>query len=89
MNATYREILDAIVREMRSYAPSFTLRPPATAAEIDALQAAARDRLGTDLPEAYLDLLRLADGVEFDGVIVYASHRPPRCGPLHGSAALR
>ena len=77
----FREVLDAIVREMRPYTPSFELHPPATEAEIDDLRRQAVRSLGAELPEAYLDLLRLADGVQFDGVIVYASHRAPDADP--------
>lgn len=73
----FREILDAIVREMRLYSPSFVLRPPAAESDLTDLRRAAVTELGVDLPEPYLDLLRLADGVQFDGVIVYASHRAP------------
>ena len=77
----FREVLGAIVREMRPHVPSFALRPPAAEADLADLRRTATDELGADLPESYLDLLRLADGVQFDGVIVYASHRAPGDDP--------
>lgn len=46
-------------------------RPAASTADIEALVAATKRKLGAELPEQYIDFLTISDGLNYDGLYVY------------------
>ena len=61
------DAIDALVRLGADPDGGVYLRPPATEAAIDRMQAEARTALGGPVPAGYLDLLRRTDGVQVNG----------------------
>ncbi len=64
---TDRETLNLLVCLGKSDASGVYLRPPADEDAIAAMQAAAARELGEALPDSYLALLRMTDGVQING----------------------
>jgi hypothetical protein len=62
----------ARVRALREEYGS-SLQPPATKAEIDGLIGSAKKSLSYDLPTEYIDFLRVANGLMWNGFQVYAA----------------
>jgi hypothetical protein len=64
------------------------LQPQATPEDIDSLCRRARSELDVDVPEGYVTFLRLHDGLDWNGLMVYASHTTPVVGDsrysIHG-----
>lgn len=56
------------------------LQPPATEQALERLRRRTRDELNADLPEGYLDFLRLTDGLVWNGLFLYASESAPIVG---------
>ena len=56
------------------------LQPPANQQRIDALRQRALEELEFALPEAHLAFLGKTDGLDFNGLCVYASERQPIAG---------
>lgn len=48
-------------------------QPPAPAEQLQTLASQCRDVFGYDLPEGYLNLLAVTDGMDFNGYKLYAS----------------
>jgi hypothetical protein len=67
----YEQLLDEIAQNRRKRGRD--LQPPASDAEIADLRKRARQQLRYDLPDAYLDFLRRANGLDFNGVSFYAT----------------
>jgi hypothetical protein len=86
MDAEATELLEQIHAEMR--AAGEQVQDPADPADLDGLHAFAERELRTPLPQAYLDFLRRADGLDFNGTVVYASRQRalPEGGTLLGFA---
>ena len=53
------------------------LQPPASEAALAALQAGAQAALGLPVPAGYLTFLRLADGLNWDDLLIYGSGPHP------------
>ena len=65
------KLLAQAATALRAY--EATLQPPAPEAALAALQARAHTELGAAVPAGYLTFLRLADGLNWDGLFVYGS----------------
>ena len=68
------EHLVAAIQKLRRENDEF-VPPPATEDAIVALAVKFQSEFGRALPEAYQRVLRLSDGVMFDGLIVWPSRR--------------
>ena len=68
------ERLVAAIQELRRENAEF-VSPPASEAAIDALSAQFQSEFGLPLPDAYQRILRLSDGIVFDGLTVWPTHR--------------
>ena len=55
-------------------------QPPAADDRIRDLRQRSRAELGADIPEEYAELLRLADGFDWNGMVVYAAETTPLAG---------
>ena len=53
------------------------LQPPATATAIDALALAVRERFGIELSAELRELYAIADGIDHDGLQIFATARAP------------
>lgn len=51
------------------------IQPPATEESLRRLRQRAHDELGSTLPDGYLDFLRVTDGLNWNGLFVYASEK--------------
>lgn len=51
------------------------LEPPCTEANLKRLRERSRAQLMADVPDDYVDFLRITDGLDFNGMSVYASER--------------
>ena len=74
----YRELSSALRVDAAEFGGR--LQPPLSEPDADQLRADARRELGTRLPEAYVSLLLHADGLDYDGNVVFASRRAPLAG---------
>jgi hypothetical protein len=70
---TLEESIAAIEKQMAQH--RFPMQPGCPETEVTHLKAAAHKRLGVCLPERYLDLLRITDGIDENGLHVFGSHR--------------
>ncbi|WP_231590603.1 YrhA family protein [Hymenobacter terrenus] len=57
------------------------IAPAALPQELEALHHACTQQLNYHLPSAYLDLLRLANGIDANGIQLYASQAQTRVTP--------
>ncbi len=66
---------EAILKEVRDAARKWgeDLEPGATRLEIDAFVKEAERQYGAMPPKAYIDMLRIVNGLEFSGLIVYGT----------------
>jgi hypothetical protein len=67
--------LGTIVESLKAQAEKFgeKLEPPASRDELSNVEERAKVEFGIALPEEYLDFLRLADGLELNGLVVYGT----------------
>ncbi len=66
---------EAIIKEVRVAAKKWgeVLEPGATESEIDDFVKKVERQYDAVLPEAYIDMLRIVNGLEFNGLIVYGT----------------
>jgi hypothetical protein len=69
----YRELLEQI--RIRLQKRQLVPQPPCSEQQIERLREQARTELGDEVPEAYLDFLRLTDGLDWNGVEFFAADR--------------
>ena len=64
-----------ILKEVRDAAKKWgeDLEPGATGSEIDAFAEEVERQYGAMPPKAYIDMLRIVNGLEFNGLIVYGT----------------
>ncbi len=80
MEREIRNLLDRIHAEMR--AAGEQVQAPASTEALETLHDyAGRDLLAV-LPEAYVDFLRQADGLDFNGTVIYATRQRALPGGL-------
>jgi|GEM_PF-1125863 len=68
-------LLARVATALRDY--DTVLQPPAAAGALARLRQRTRAELGAEVPAGYLTFLRLADGLNWNGLFVYGSRRAP------------
>lgn len=71
----YEQLLTQIGAEQARYGERS--QPPATEERLERLRQRAREELGAEVPEEYLDFLRTQDGLNHNGLFIYASEPSP------------
>jgi hypothetical protein len=71
----YQELLKRVATEQRQAGSE--PQPPSTDEELQGLVEDARQKLRIDLPAGYLDFLRLSNGFDWNGVVIYAAGTTP------------
>ena len=74
----YRELSSSLQADAAEFGDELQL--PASEADANRIRTEARRELGAGLPEAYVSLLRYADGLDYDGNVIFASRRGPLAG---------
>lgn len=74
----YDTLLDRIAKKMRSYGEN--LQPPVPPESLKSLENRVQLKLGCDLPWQYASFLTKANGLDWNGIVVYASDRMPVVG---------
>jgi hypothetical protein len=69
----YRPYLETIAAGNRELGSA--LQPACPEARIIALRVEAKSKLSAEIPDEYADFLRITDGLNWNGVFIYASHR--------------
>jgi len=68
------QMIKAVARQHAEwYVPPRPMQPPSPEEEIERLRREVPARLGAPVPERYLDLLRIANGISTESPIVYSS----------------
>jgi hypothetical protein len=60
------------------------MQPPCSEAGLASLRIRTKRELGCVLPDGYCALLRRVDGLDWNGLVVYASERQPLAGASDG-----
>lgn len=78
------ETLVALVRQIEAKKVKYKgqLQPPASASGLETVARKAQELYGYSLPDAYLKLISVSDGINFNGYTIYAS----RTNPISGHA---
>jgi hypothetical protein len=71
----YQELLKRVADEQRRFGSE--LQPPANEEQIKTLEERAARELKVELPDEYLDFLRRTNGLDWNGVVVFASESVP------------
>src|SRR5918992_2326557 len=71
----YRHLLNSVTEDQRRF--RCEPQPPCTDTQLERLAERAMAELAAQLPEAYQDFLRLSNGLDWNGVVVFASERVP------------
>lgn len=71
----YADLLAEVAARCREFDQQ--LQPPAIPRDINSLRERARSELGVDVPDEYVAFLRLHDGLDWNGLVIYASHTTP------------
>lgn len=74
----YQELLQRLATEQRQAGSS--PQPPCTDEELQRLLDRARQELRIVPPAGYLDFLRLSNGLDWNGVVIYAANTTPIAG---------
>jgi hypothetical protein len=73
-----QQLLDKVAQWQRQWDQD--PQPACGADAIEALRKRAKSELGADVPEDYLSLLRIANGVDWNGLSIYAAEKTPIAG---------
>lgn len=76
MNQDLRDLIAQVAVGRRTLYRT-DIQPPASEAALERLQQRAQEELGASLPDGYLDFLRVTDGLNWEGLFVYASGKTP------------
>lgn len=74
----YQELLKRVGEEQRRFGSR--LQPPCSEEQLQLLVTGADKELHTELPPEYLNFLRLTNGLDWNGVVIYASDTVPIVG---------
>ena len=74
----YQELLKRVAEEQRRFGSG--LQPPSSGEQIQGLIERSRKELHTEPPVEYLNSLRLTNGLDWNGVVIYASDTVPIVG---------
>ena len=69
---TYDASLQRIAQDLRDTGGAFM--PPCSEEEIRKLITEAREALAAEIPRDYLDFLRRTNGLDYNGLVLYAAH---------------
>lgn len=69
MNSMWREKLEEVEKVLSKF--NYKLDAPANKKEIQIFTDEVKKKFGFDLPEEYIDLLKVINGYEFNGFIIY------------------
>jgi hypothetical protein len=75
---TYKLLLEQISAKASRYGES--LQPPCDAKAVDSLRLRAREQLRLEIPPGYAEFLMLHNGLDWDGLVIYASETCPISG---------
>ena len=75
----YQDLIARIAAESKADYDS-DIQPPATEEALRRLRQKTRDELGADLPEGYLNFLRVTDGLIWNGLFIYSCEKAPIVG---------
>jgi len=70
-----KELLRKVAKEDAKYGGR--LQPPAKPKELGRMRQDALERLGYEIPEDYVDFLEIADGLDYDGIVLFGSSSKP------------
>jgi hypothetical protein len=74
----YQEVLQAIATEKQKY--DLSLQPPCSAADLERLRDNSVQELQQDIPAGYEAFLQATNGLDWNGLQVFATHRTPIAG---------
>jgi hypothetical protein len=74
----YEQLLTQVGAEQARYGERS--QPPCTEERLERLRQRAREELGAEVPEEYADFLRARDGLNHNGLFIYASETSPVAG---------
>jgi hypothetical protein len=78
MPLKYQQLLNQFAAEAKKYGNS--LQPACSAKDLTDLQARVRKELGAEIPPGYAEFLRQHDGLDWDGILLFASKTVPIAG---------
>jgi len=81
----YAELLERVAMEQERYGA--VPQHPATEAELTRLRLRASEELGVGLPDEYEEFLKRVNGLDWNGVLFFATQPIPVAGPGGGSIA--
>lgn len=74
----YQGLIKQIANEMQRF--GLTQQPACSLNDIEILKRNALNELGHTIPDAYIAFLSVLDGLDWNGLVVYASKRSPIVG---------
>jgi hypothetical protein len=74
----YKELLKQVISAKSALGMS--IQPPASDDQIARLRVEARQKLRAELPGDYIRFLRLMNGLDFDGLLIYGTDSAPIIG---------
>ena len=79
METSIPQLLTEIRQERQGRRQAVPMQPPATSEQLQKLLARGQE-LDYRFPAAYLEVLRVADGIDSNGIVLYASETQPLAG---------
>lgn len=74
----YQNLLQEIARKRAKYSQS--MQPPCAAEKLDRLRRQVLEELSTPLPGEYIEFLKITDGLDWNGLLIYACETVPVAG---------
>ena len=71
----YRDLLESVADEQRRFGSQS--QPGCSEAQIERLSERVTRELAAELPDGYKEFLRLANGLDWNGVVIFASENVP------------
>ncbi len=82
MKQSINSLLTEIEQERQSRRYAVPMQPPASGERLQRLVNRALEELNYRFPAAYLDALGIVDGIDSNGIVLYASETQPLLGQL-------
>ena len=79
----YEQLLDELEATQARYGEQ--RQPPCTDHRVEHLRQRVREELGAELPDAYAAFLRARDGLNHNGLFIYASETAPIVGATNAT----
>jgi hypothetical protein len=74
----YQQLLQQHLDDLRAY--GLSPQPPCGSAALQRLREGAARDLGTELPNEYYEFLKITNGLDSNGLVIYASETSPIAG---------